>query len=43
VTVRRVRREETPAAPFVAAHFSFPQEEGEQALWLSRHAAFVSA
>ena len=42
-TVSEIRRRLRPAAPFVAAHFSFPQGEGEQALWLSRHAAFAIA
>jgi tRNA (cmo5U34)-methyltransferase len=27
----------------VIAHLSFPQAEGERALWLSRHAAFLIA
>ena len=42
-TVSEIRRRLRPAAPFVAAHFSFPQGEGEQALWLSRHVAFAIA
>lgn len=32
-----------PGAPFVVAHLSVPQGEGERALWLSRYAAFVVA
>ncbi|WP_010583686.1 class I SAM-dependent methyltransferase [Schlesneria paludicola] len=36
-----VRRRLKPGAPFVVAHFSFPQGEGERDLWLSRYAAFV--
>ena len=38
-----IRRRLKPGAPYVVAHFSFPQEEGGRALWLSRHAAFLSA
>ena len=30
-------------APFVAAHSSFPQGDGERGLWLSRYAAFAVA
>jgi tRNA (cmo5U34)-methyltransferase len=32
-----------PGAPYVAAHLSFPQGDGERALWLSRHAALLVA
>lgn len=42
-TVAEVRRRLKPGAPFVVAHFSFPQGEGERALWLSRYAAFAVA
>lgn len=42
-TVAQVRRRLKPGAPFVVAHFSIPQGEGERALWLSRYAAFVAA
>lgn len=38
-----VRRRLKPGAPYVIAHLSFPQGEGERALWLSRHAAFLIA
>lgn len=38
-----VRRRLRPGAPFVVAHFSFPQGEGARTLWLSRYAAFASA
>jgi tRNA (cmo5U34)-methyltransferase len=38
-----VHRRLRPGAPFVVAHLSFPQGEGERALWLSRYAAFVAA
>ncbi|MBB5234681.1 hypothetical protein HNQ09_002124 [Deinococcus budaensis] len=37
----QVHRRLRPGAPFVVAHFSFPQGEGERDLWLSRHAAFL--
>jgi tRNA (cmo5U34)-methyltransferase len=42
-TAREVRRRLKPGAPFVAAHSSFPQEDGSRALWLSRYAAFAIA
>ncbi len=42
-TVAEVRRRLKPSAPFVVAHFSFSQGEGERALWLSRYAAFAVA
>ena len=42
-TVAEVRRRLKPGAPFVVAHFSFSQGEGERALWLSRDAAFAVA
>lgn len=38
-----LRRRLKPGAPFVAAHFSIPQGEGERTLWLSRYAAFAFA
>ncbi len=38
-----VRRRLKPGAPFVIAHLSFPQGDGERALWLSRYAAFAVA
>jgi tRNA (cmo5U34)-methyltransferase len=40
-TLREVRRRLKPGAPFVAAHFSFPQGEDQRELWLSRYAAFA--
>jgi len=40
-TAREIRRRLRPGAPFVAAHLSFPQSEGERALWLNRYAAFA--
>ena len=42
-TVIEIRRRLKPGAPFVAAHTSFPQGEGERNLWLSRYAAFAIA
>lgn len=38
-----IRRRLAPGAPFVVAHCSIPQGDGERALWLSRYAAFVVA
>jgi tRNA (cmo5U34)-methyltransferase len=40
-TLMEVRRRLKPGAPFVVAHFSFPQSEPERALWLSRYVAFA--
>ncbi|HLZ26042.1 MAG TPA: class I SAM-dependent methyltransferase [Chloroflexota bacterium] len=40
-TVAEVHRRLKPGAPFVVAHLSVPQGEGERALWLSRYADFV--
>lgn len=40
-TAREIRRRLKPGAPFVAAHSSFPQTDGERALWLKRYAAFA--
>lgn len=42
-TAVEVHRRLKPGAPFVVAHFSVPQGEGERALWLSRYAAFLAA
>jgi tRNA (cmo5U34)-methyltransferase len=42
-TAREIRRRLRPGAPFVAAHSSFPQQEGVRAIWLSRYAAFATA
>ncbi len=42
-TVAEVHRRLKPGAPFVVAHLSVPQGDGERALWLSRYAAFVVA
>jgi len=38
-TAIEIHRRLKPGAPYVIAHLSFPQGEGERALWLSRHAA----
>lgn len=42
-TVAEVHRRLKPGAPFVVAHFSISQNDGDRALWLSRYAAFVAA
>jgi len=42
-TSREIHRRLRPGAPFVAAHSSFPQADGERAQWLSRYAAFAIA
>lgn len=42
-TLQEGRRRLKPGAPFVVAHLSFPQGEGERELWLSRYAAFAVA
>lgn len=41
-TLAEVHRRLAPGAPFVAAHFSIPQGEGERALWLARYSAFAA-
>jgi tRNA (cmo5U34)-methyltransferase len=40
-TAAEVRRRLKRGAPFVVAHLSIPEGEGERALWLSRYAAFA--
>lgn len=40
-TASDIRRRLKPGSPFVAAHGSFPQGEGERSRWLSRYAAFA--
>lgn len=42
-TLREVCQRLKPGAPFVVAHFSFPQDAGSRDLWLSRYAAFAAA
>lgn len=42
-TLREIHRRLRPGAPFVAAHASFPQADGQRARWLSRYAAFAVA
>lgn len=42
-TATEIHRRLKPGAPYVTAHLSFPQGEGERALWLSRHAAYLVA
>lgn len=39
--LEEVRLRMAPGAPLVLAHHSFPQEEDERELWLSRYAAFA--
>lgn len=39
--LREIRYRLLPGAPFVMAHISFPQTNGERELWLSRYAAFA--
>lgn len=40
-TLKELRRRLTPGAPFVAAHSSFPQGEGERDIWVNRYASFA--
>lgn len=42
-TLAEVHRRLRPGAPFVVAHHSFPQQEGEKEQWLARYAAFAVA
>lgn len=42
-TVAEVRRRLKPGSPFVVAHFSISDGEGERDLWLSRYASFAIA
>jgi tRNA (cmo5U34)-methyltransferase len=42
-TLAEVHRRLRPGAPFVVAHHSFPQRDGEKAQWLARYAAFAAA
>lgn len=42
-TLVEIRRRLRPGAPFVAAHSSFPQADGERGRWLARYAAFAVA
>lgn len=42
-TASEIHRRLKPGAPFVTAHSSFPQHDGERARWLSRYAAFAIA
>ena len=42
-TVAEVYQRLKPGAPFVVAHHSFPQHDGEKAKWLARYAAFATA
>lgn len=42
-TVREIHRRLRPAAPFVAAHASFPQDADVRHVWLDRYAAYACA
>lgn len=42
-TLRELHRRLRPAAPFVAAHMSFPQAAGEREQWLDRYASYPVA
>lgn len=42
-TAAQIRARLKPGAPFVAAHGSFPQGEGERDRWLDRYAAYAIA
>lgn len=40
-TVKEIRHRLKPGAPLVVAHLSFPQNEPERSLWLSRYVSFA--
>ena len=40
-TIRAIHRRLKPGSPFVAAHASFPQSQGERDCWLSRYEAYA--
>lgn len=42
-TLMEIHRRLRPGAPFVVAHSSFPQQQPDRDLWLSRYAAFAVA
>lgn len=42
-TLQEIHRRLKPGAPFVVAHFSFPQSVEERSLWLSRYVSFAVA
>lgn len=42
-TMAEIHRRLRSGAPFVVAHHSFPQHDGEKAKWLARYAAFAAA
>ncbi len=42
-TAVEIHRRLRPGAPFVVAHLSIPQGEGERVIWLSRYSAFAAA
>ncbi|WP_419182487.1 class I SAM-dependent methyltransferase [Paracoccus alcaliphilus] len=41
LTLRQLHARLRPGAPFVAAHHSFPQADGQQDLWLQRNADWL--
>lgn len=41
--LQAVRQRLRPGAPFVVAHLSFPQAQGEREAWLGRYAAFIAS
>lgn len=41
--LKEIRQRLRPAAPFVVAHLSFPQQPDERQVWLDRYAAFVAS
>ncbi|CCJ06344.1 class I SAM-dependent methyltransferase [Methylocystis sp. SC2] len=42
-TMAEIHRRLRSGSPFVVAHHSFPQQDGEKAKWLARYAAFAAA
>jgi tRNA (cmo5U34)-methyltransferase len=42
-TLREIHRRLQPGAPFVVAHFSFPQARTGRETWLGRYAAFATS
>ncbi|MHC1549739.1 class I SAM-dependent methyltransferase [Phyllobacterium sp. K27] len=41
-TLRGIQRRLKPGAPFIVAHHSFPNKDGEADKWLARYAAFAA-
>jgi tRNA (cmo5U34)-methyltransferase len=42
-TAREIHRRLKPGAPFVTAHFSVEDSEGQREIWMNRYAAFLAA